>query len=201
MTQKSKITEWIEAIIIAAILAFFIRSFIVQAFKIPSGSMLETLQIGDHLLASRFAYDIKIPFTNTSLFSTGDPQRGDIVVFEYPEDPSVDFIKRVIGLPGDTIKIINKKVYINGELLTENYTQYTDQLILPRPIVRDNFGPITVPQSQYFCLGDNRDDSRDSRFWGFVPREAIVGKALILYWSWNSKDTSVRWNRLFTIIH
>ncbi len=200
MAQKSKIQEWFEAIIIAAFLALFIRSFVVQAFKIPSGSMLETLQIGDHLLVSRFGYDIKVPFTNISIFSTGDPQRGDIIVFEYPEDPSKDFIKRVIGLPGDKFEIVNKQVFINGQPLSEPYKQHIDSRILTLPQKRDNFKSVTVPQGHYLMLGDNRDDSRDSRFWGYVSREAIIGKALILYWSWDGGDMSVRWNRLLNVL-
>jgi len=201
MTYKSKTQEWIEAIFVAAILALFIRSFVVQAFKIPSGSMLETLQIGDHLLVSRFAYDIKVPFTNITIFSTGDPERGDIIVFEYPEDPSIDFIKRVIGLPGDTVEIVNKQVFINGEPINEPYKQHLDPFIQDLPLKRDNMKPLTVPEGKYLCLGDNRDNSRDSRFWGFVPREAIVGKALILYWSWDNDNMTVRWGRLLNMIH
>lgn len=194
----ARLREWVEAIIIAVILALFIRSFVVQAFKIPSGSMLETLQIGDHLLVSRFAYDIKVPFTNMVLFSTGTPDHGDIIVFEYPEDPSKDFIKRVIGLPGDTIEIKDKIVYRNGEPLEEAYTQHSDPRILPSR--RDFLAQFTVPEGKYFVLGDNRDDSRDSRFWGFVGREAIVGKALILYWSWDGREMSVRWNRIGDLV-
>ncbi|MBU1247858.1 MAG: signal peptidase I [Proteobacteria bacterium] len=200
MAYKSKLQEWIEAIFIAALLALFIRSFVIQAFKITSGSMLETLQIGDHLLVSRFAYDIKVPFTNVILFSTGDPQRGDILVFEYPEDPSKDFIKRLIGLPGDTVEIVNKQVLVNGEALDEPYKQHLDPLIKQFPEIRDNLKPVTVPEGHYLMLGDNRDDSRDSRFWGFVSREAIIGKALILYWSWDSQNMNVRWDRLLNII-
>lgn len=200
MAHKSKLQEWVEAIFIAALLALFIRSFVVQAFKIPSGSMLETLQIGDHLLVSRFAYDIKVPFTNISLYTTGDPERGDVIVFEYPEDPSKDFIKRVIALPGETFEIRNKQVFINGEAIVEPYKQHLDPRIRTHPELRDNFKLISVPEDSFLCLGDNRDDSRDSRFWGYVPREAIVGKALILYWSWDSRNMTVRWDRLLDVI-
>jgi signal peptidase I len=194
----AKLREWVEAILIAVVLALFIRSFVVQAFKIPSGSMLETLQIGDHLLVSRFAYDLKVPFTDISILSTGDPQHGDVIVFEYPEDPSKDFIKRVIGVPGDTIEIKNKIVYRNGEALIEPYVRHSDPRILPSR--RDFVATFTVPEGKYFVLGDNRDDSRDSRFWGFVGRDAIVGKALVLYWSWNGEDMSVRWNRIGDLV-
>ncbi|MDD4731978.1 MAG: signal peptidase I [Desulfovibrio sp.] len=195
----AKLREWVEAIVIAVVLALFIRSFVVQAFKIPSGSMLETLQIGDHLLVSRFAYDIKVPFTNISIFPTGDPEHGDIIVFEYPEDPSKDFIKRIIGLPGDRIEIRDKMVYRNGKVLQEPYTQHSDPRILPSR--RDYLAEFTVPKGKYFVLGDNRDDSRDSRFWGFVERDAIVGKAWILYWSWDRQDSSVRWDRIGDVLH
>jgi signal peptidase I len=201
MTSKSSTQEWVEAILIAVVLALFIRSFVVQAFKIPSGSMLETLQIGDHLLVSRFSYDIKVPFTNIILFSTGDPERGDVTVFEYPEDPSKDFIKRVIGLPGDTVEIVDKQVFINGKPLAEPYKQHTDPRILGAPHMRDNMKPVTVPEGHFFCMGDNRDDSRDSRFWGYVSREAIVGRALILYWSWDGPNAAVRWDRLLKPVH
>ncbi|MEF2144679.1 MAG: signal peptidase I [Desulfovibrionaceae bacterium] len=191
----AKLKEWGEAILIALVLALFIRSFVVQAFKIPSGSMLETLQIGDHLLVSRFAYDIKVPFTNIVIFPMGDPQHGDIIVFEYPEDPSKDFIKRVIGLPGDKIEIRGQTVLRNGEALTEPYSRHTGALSVEQPL--DMFQhPFTVPENQFFVLGDNRDESRDSRYWGFVDREAIVGKALVIYWSWNGQDMNVRWDRL-----
>ncbi|SKA94458.1 signal peptidase I [Paucidesulfovibrio gracilis DSM 16080] len=194
----AKLREWIEAIVIAVILALFIRSFVVQAFKIPSGSMLETLQIGDHLLVTRFSYDIKVPFTNISILPTGDPDHGDIIVFEYPENPSMDFIKRIIGLPGDRIEIRDKVVYRNGQALDEAYIQHSDPRILPSR--RDFLAEFTVPENKYFVMGDNRDDSRDSRFWGFVDREAIIGKAWILYWSWDHLDSSVRWNRIGDLV-
>jgi signal peptidase I len=185
--------EYAEALIVALILAFFIRSFVVQAFKIPSGSMLQTLQIGDHLLVTKFAYGVKIPFTNTMIIEREGPEQGDIIVFEFPEDPSKDFIKRVIGVPGDVIEIRDKKVFRNGVELQESYIQHVDSsMSVPR---RDNFGPVMVPENKYFVMGDNRDESYDSRFWGFVERNTIEGKALILYWSWASL-TDIRWERI-----
>lgn len=185
--------EYAEALIVALILAFFIRSFVVQAFKIPSGSMLQTLQIGDHLLVTKFAYGVKIPFTNSMIIEREGPKRGDVIVFDFPEDPSKDFIKRVIAVPGDVIEIREKKVFLNGEELSEPYIQHVDaSTSVPR---RDNFGPVMVPQNKYFVMGDNRDESYDSRFWGFVERNTIAGKALILYWSWESL-TNIRWERI-----
>jgi signal peptidase I len=185
--------EYAEALIVALVLAFFIRSFVVQAFKIPSGSMLQTLQIGDHLLVTKFAYGVKIPFTNSMIIEREGPERGDVIVFDFPEDPSKDFIKRVIAVPGDVIEIREKKVFLNGEELNEPYIQHVDSSSsVPR---RDNFGPVMVPQNKYFVMGDNRDESYDSRFWGFVERNTIAGKALILYWSWESL-TNVRWERI-----
>jgi signal peptidase I len=189
--------EYAEALIVALVLAFFIRSFVVQAFKIPSGSMLQTLQIGDHLLVSKFAYGVKVPFTNMMIFEREGPKHGDIIVFEFPEDPSKDFIKRVIGLPGDVIEVRDKQVYRNGVKLDEPYVQHVDQnRMVPR---RDNFGPVMVPEDKYFVMGDNRDESYDSRFWGFVDRNVIEGKALILYWSWASL-TDIRWERIGQLV-
>jgi signal peptidase I len=189
--------EYTEALLIAILLAFFIRSFVIQAFKIPSGSMLQTLQIGDHLLVTKFAYGIRLPFTDILLTRFDDPESGDIIVFEFPEDESKDFIKRVIGVPGDTIEIRNKNVYRNGEQLVEPYVQHTDPTIKP---IRDELGPITIPEGKYFVMGDNRDESYDSRFWGFVEREKILGKALIIYWSWEGVG-HIRWDRVGDLIH
>ena len=161
---QTMLKEYAEALIVALILAFFIRSFVVQAVKIPSGSMLQTLQIGDHLLVTKFAYGVKIPFTNIMVIEREGPKHGDVIVFDFPEDPSKDFIKRVIGLPGDVIEIRDKQVFRNGVQLTEPYVQHVDSASsVPR---RDNFGPVMVPENKYFVMGDNRDESYDSRFWG-----------------------------------
>ncbi|EGB14926.1 signal peptidase I [Pseudodesulfovibrio mercurii] len=206
MTQSSlkSFRDTLEAIVVALLLAFIIRAFIVQAFKIPSGSMLDTLQIGDHLLVSKFAYDVRLPsdiWLDTTdgkvLMKTGDPQRGDIVVFLFPEDESKDFIKRVIGLPGETLEVRNKVVYINGQPLDEPYVLHTKADTLP---VRDNFGPVVVPEGTYFVMGDNREGSYDSRWWGPVKRQKIVGKALVIYWSWGSL-TDIRFNRIGTMLN
>jgi signal peptidase I len=187
-----------------------IRAFVVQAFKIPSGSMKSTLLVGDHILVTKFTYGIKIPFMDTEIFDFGGPQRKDIVVFRYPVDPDKDFIKRVIGLPGDTIRIQNKRVFVNDKELDEPYVQHTDHGILPGSVSpRDNFGPIVVPQNSYFVMGDNRDESYDSRFWKFVDESVLKGKAFIIYWSWNgegkwstsSDEGYLRWGRVGKILH
>ncbi len=195
--EKSKLREYTEAIIIAVVIAFFIRTFIIQAFKIPSGSMKPTLQIGDHILVTKFSYGVKIPLLRKTLFSVGDPKRGDVIVFIYPEDRSKDFVKRVVGISGDTLEIKNKKIYLNGLPYSDGHGVYTDDMIIPGAAQpRDNFGPVTVPTGSLFVMGDNRDQSYDSRFWGFVDKRDVLGKALIIYWSWNKEDINVRWNRL-----
>ena len=207
-TKKSTLREYIEAFAIAILLAIFIRTFIVQAFKIPSGSMLPTLQIGDHLLVSKCIYGMKIPFSGTTLIPMKSPERSDVIVFKYPRDPSVDYIKRVVGLPGETLKIINKQVYINGKAIEDSHAHFSSQNILPGS-PRDNLSPITIPEGKVFVMGDNRDNSHDSRFWGFVDQKNILGKAFIIYWSWDIETpllsldrlTSVRWGRLADIIH
>ena len=196
-TEKSKLREYLEAIVIAVVIAFFIRTFIIQAFKIPSGSMKPTLQIGDHILVTKFSYGIKIPILRKTLIPISEPKRGDIVVFIYPEDRSKDFVKRVIGIGGDTIEIQNKKIYLNGLSYNDGHGIYADDMVIPGAAQpRDNFGPVTVPPASLFVMGDNRDQSYDSRFWGFVDKRDVLGKALIIYWSWNKDDLNVRWSRL-----
>ena len=202
MDVKSKLREYIEAIVIAVVIAFFIRTFVIQAFKIPSGSMKPTLQIGDHLLVTKFIYGVKIPIIRKTLIPVSEPKRGDIVVFIYPEDRSKDFVKRVIGIAGDTIEIKDKKIFLNSMLYKDNFGVYSDDMIIPGAAQpRDNFGPVTVPPGKIFCMGDNRDQSYDSRFWGFVDQSDVLGKALIIYWSWNSDDNSVRWSRIGRLLH
>ncbi|MCK4816638.1 signal peptidase I [bacterium] len=185
---KKEIIEWAKTIVIAFVLALTIRTFVVQAFKIPSGSMMDTLFAGDYLFVNKFIYGTKVPFTNKKILVFRKPKRGDIIVFKYPVDPKRNFIKRCIGLPGDTIEIRNKKVYINGEVLKEGYVVFKDQELYPNVDYlpkeysqRDNFGPVVVPDNACFMMGDNRDSSYDSRFWGFLPDKNIKGKALIVY--------------------
>jgi len=200
--KKSTFREYAEAIIVALLLALFIRTFVVQAFKIPSGSMEPTLLIGDHILVNKFIYGTKIPFTSIRLLPLQKPQKGDVVVFIYPLDPSKDFIKRVVAVEGDTVKITNKKLFINGVEAADPHAVYKEDTVFPAEVQkRDNFGPVTVPPGNIFVLGDNRDRSLDSRFWGFVPLEDLRGKAFIIYWSWNSQETNVRWNRIGHLIH
>ncbi|MFW5730268.1 MAG: signal peptidase I [Desulfonatronovibrionaceae bacterium] len=194
---QTMLKEYAEALIIALVLALFIRAFIVQAFKIPSGSMLETLQIGDHLLVNKFSYGIQMPFMDKYIIEFDGPERGDIIVFEFPEDPSKDFIKRVVGVPGDVIEIKGKKLYLNSRRLDEPYVRKVDHRVVDQ---RDDFGPFTVPEDSYFVLGDNRDESYDSRFWGIVKREKILGKAWIIYWSWEGVS-DIRWNRIGRSVH
>lgn len=206
MKKKSIVREYTEAIIVAALLAVFIRTFVIQAFKIPSGSMIPTLLIGDHLLVNKFIYGIKVPFTGTTLVPIKDPGRGDIIVFRYPLDKSTDYIKRVIGTPGDTILIKDQVVTINGEKIEDTHAYFAPTPMRPP---KADFGPVTVPENAYFVMGDNRNNSSDSRFWGFVEQNDILGKAFILYWSWDlekplfsfERFTSIRWSRIGDIIH
>ena len=205
MTTKKKNVwrENIEAILIAVVIALFIRTFIVQAFKIPSGSMLETLQIGDQILVNKFIYGVKIPFTDGyTLIPVKNPQRGDIVVFKYPEDPSKDYIKRVMAVGGDSIEIIDKQVFVNDKPVTdEPWAVHKDPRILPRQFSRrDTMKKVQVPEGKLFVMGDNRDNSHDSRFWGFVDLKAVKGEAFIIYWSWNKEKFGVRWKRLGNLL-
>jgi signal peptidase I len=197
--KKSTFREYTEAILIALVLAFIIRSFLVQAFKIPSGSMIPTLLVGDHILVNKFVFGPQVPFTKHRFLSFQKPKRGEVVVFLEPTDRKKDFIKRVIGLPGETIQVINRKVHINGEPLKEaDYVYYTN----PRYVRGlDNHGPIKIPEDSYFMMGDNRENSSDSRVWGPVPFELIKGKAFVIYWSWDGPHRSVRWRRIGDIIH
>jgi len=199
--EKSKIREYAESILWALILALIIRTCVVQAFKIPSGSMEDTLAIGDHLLVNKFIYGIKLPFSEKRFLKLRDPRQGDVMVFEYPVDRSKDFIKRVIGVPGDEIEVRNKHVYVNGVLYQNPHEVYRETAVFPREMnPRDNFGPVRVPPRSYFMMGDNRDNSCDSRFWGFIKESDIKGKALIKYWSWDRNAWRVRWENIGRLI-
>jgi signal peptidase I len=203
---KSKAKEIIESIIIAILIAVFIRTFIICAYKIPSESMKPTLLIGDHLLVNKFIYGVKIPLLRKIIIPIREPKRGEIVVFIFPNDRSKDFIKRVIGVGGDKIEIKNKKIFINDQEFKDSYGVFTDSISRPKAMdSRDNFGPVTVPKDSIFVMGDNRDNSMDSRFWGFVGLEDVEGKALILYWSWNRDEKQIfnrlRWQRLGHLLH
>ena len=200
--------DWIEPVLIALVLAGIIRSFIIQPFKIPSGSMEDTLLVGDQLMAAKFTYGLRIPFGNSFIVRWSDPKPGDVIVFQYPDDPSIDYIKRCVAVAGQTVEVRDKHVYVDGALIHDPpKSKHTKATILHRDISnRDNYGPVTVPKGNMFMMGDNRDNSHDSRFWGYVPYEHIKGKAFIIWWSWDS-DASwydpihlVRWGRIFDII-
>ncbi|QEM68499.1 signal peptidase I [Geobacter sp. FeAm09] len=200
--HKSIIREYAESIAIALILALVIRTYLVQAFKIPSGSMEDTLAIGDHLLVNKFIYGTKLPFSDKRLLTLRDPQRGDVIVFEYPEDPSKDFIKRVVGTPGDVVEGKDKKVFVNGKPYENPHEVHKEKDIIPKEMnPRDTFGPVTVPPNSYFMMGDNRDRSYDSRFWGFVSRDKIKGLAFIKYWSWDKDKFRPRFGSIGKLIN
>ena len=189
--KKSVLREYFESIVIAVILALFVRTWVVQAFKIPTGSMENNLLIGDHLLVNKFVFGPTPLAIGRKVLPVRPIRRGDIVVFKYPDEPDRDFIKRVIGLPGETIELRNKKVHVNGQPLEEPYVHFltppsTEYQEVTSSDLRERFGPVTVPPDQYFVMGDNRDNSQDSRYWGFLPRHYVKGKALLIYWSYES---------------
>jgi signal peptidase I len=213
---KSVVREYGEAMFVALILAIFIRTFFIQAYKIPSGSMEPTLLIGDHILVNKILYGLRMPDSLFGLQIPGLPygrylfhiesvHRGDVVVFVFPPDRSKDFIKRVIGIAGDTIQVKDGAVWLNGEKMPDPHGHFevaTAERSSASP--RDNFGPITVPPGKLFMMGDNRDRSYDSRFWGFVDDDDVEGRATIIYWSWDSEGSSIipiRWNRFGMIVH
>jgi signal peptidase I len=188
--RKSTIREYFESIVIAVILALFVRTWVVQAFKIPTGSMENNLLIGDHLLVNKFVFGPTASPLDRTILPVRDIHRRDVIVFKYPEEPERDFIKRVIGLPGDTVELRAKKVYINGQPLDEPYVHFltpaSDNSEVTSMDVRERYGPVTVPPDQYFVMGDNRDNSQDSRYWGFLPRSYVKGRAMMIYWSYES---------------
>jgi signal peptidase I len=205
MQMKKFVKEYLEPIVIAILIALFVRTFVAQAFKIPSSSMEPTLLVGDYLLVNKFIYGLRIPYTNIKFFQFEKPQRGDVIVFIYPKDPTKDFIKRVIGTEGEKVQIVRKQIYINDRLINDPWGHFQiGQQLGYFPMI-ENFGPVVVPQHALFVLGDNRDNSQDSRFWGYVDRNAVLGKAFILYFSWNSNAENlfdeVRWSRVGSLIH
>jgi len=247
--RKSVAREYLESIVVAVILALFIRTFAVQAFKIPTGSMEQNLLIGDHLLVNKLVYSPSLAPWEETLFGKKPIRRGDVVVFKYPEEPWRDFIKRVIGLPGETVEVRNRRVLVNGRPLEEDVQNCSlgpaSQLMCEDAdsshggaykvyymgaargdddseagTLQDGWGPQTVPPGHILVLGDNRDNSRDSRFWGFLPIDQVKGRALLVYWSYEAtreeyhrsgvvewlKDTlsafgRTRWRRFFHVIH
>ena len=205
MGKKTFVKEYIEPIVIAILIALFIRAFIVQAFKIPSSSMEPTLLVGDHILVNKFIHGIRIPFTDTKLLEFKKPKRGEIVVFIYPKDRSKDFIKRVIGTEGEKVEIIRNKIYINDKLINDPWGYYDEKSEWTRyRQPAEKFGPVVVPKDSLFVLGDNRENSQDSRFWGFVNVNAVKGNAFIIYFSldWHAQNLldKIRWIRLGKLI-
>ena len=199
--SKSILREYLEALLIAVVFATFARTWVVQAFKIPTGSMEQNLLVGDHILVNKFILAPTATALERWLLPVQPTRRGDVVVFKYPEDPTRDFIKRCIGTPGDTVEIADKVIYVNGQRVDDSsYTYHTDSRTYPRSMLlqenfryRDNFGPYTVPQGNYFFLGDNRDNSNDSRYWGPVPASYLKGRALVIYWSFESQREPLDW--------
>jgi signal peptidase I len=199
--NKGQLREWGEALIFALILALIIRAFLIQAYRIPSSSMEDTLLKGDHILATKYNYGVTVPFATYKIFGSDIiPKRGDVIIFTFPQNHEMDFVKRVVGLPGDTVAIINKKVFINGKEYVQGHEKYTDPLIVDRGIsvIRDNMPETLIKKGNIFVMGDNRDQSYDSRFWGQLPLENVKGKALIIYFSWDSNNF---FNRLLRIGH
>jgi signal peptidase I len=196
--KKSLVREYGEAIFVAVLLALVIRQFAVQAFTIPSGSMMDTLLIGDYILVNKFLYGAEIPFLDIHLPGLRAPERGDIIVFKYPNDESRDFIKRIIGKGGDTVQVRDNHVWLNGALIEEPYVREGSFHATPSAHCGYLYAcePLRVPAGSYFVMGDNRDNSQDSRYWGFVKREKIRGMAFLIYWSWNGETHWLRWRRL-----
>jgi signal peptidase I len=208
--QKSTVREYFESILVAVVLALFVRTFVFQAFKIPTGSMKPNLLVGDHLIVKKFIFAPTASPLERALLPMRPIERGDIIVFKYPEEPERDFIKRVIGLPGETLELQNQTVLINGQPLNEPYTHYLFPPAAEGQMDEDRrrkYGPVTVPDAHYFMMGDNRDDSQDSRWWGFLPQTYVKGRALFIYWSFDTPEDgssggfAPRWGRLFHQIH
>ena len=204
--RKSTVREYFETLLTAVVLALFVRTWVVQAFKIPTGSMENNLLIGDHLLVNKFVFGPTASALERAVLPVRAVRRGDIVVFKYPEDPERDFIKRVIGLPGETIEVRRKVVHVGGRPLDESYVHFlqpaaaSDSEVTAHD-VRESYGPVTVPEGHYFVMGDNRDNSQDSRYWGFLPAGHVKGRALVIYWSWDAEGGAnplahTRWGRL-----
>jgi signal peptidase I len=198
--HSSTFAEYAEALAVAVVLALFIRTFFFQAFQIPSGSMEDTLLVGDYLFVNKFLYGAEIPFTGGKrLPGLRDPRRGDIIVFRYPKTEKEDYIKRCVGVEGDTILYMDKVLYVNGERIVEDFTKLDGRSSNQGP--QNHFGPFVVPKDHLFMMGDNRDHSSDSRFWGPVNKRLLRGKAIFIYWSWDNVRNRVRFGRLFDLIH
>jgi len=198
---KNLLREYLVSLGWAVLLALVIRTFVMQTFEIPSGSMENTLEVGDYLIANKFLYGLRLPWSGERVLPVRAPKRGDVVIFKFPEDRSQDFIKRLIGVPGDEVMVRGKQVFVNGKAFTDPHEVHKDPAVLPATAgPRDNFGPVRVPEGSYFMMGDNRDNSYDSRFWGFVKLEDIVGLAVVKYWSFIPGTWQVRWENLGRVI-
>ena len=199
--QKSLLREYVEAIVYALLLTVALRAFVLQAFRIPSESMLDTLLVGDYLFVNKLDYGPKIPFTETRLPGFRKPERGDIIVFQYPDDPRRDYIKRCVALGGQTVEVKDKVLYVDGQKQVEPYVKHIDPTNHPASFdPRDNYGPEQVPPGHLFMMGDNRDNSNDSRFWGPVNMSLVKGRAMFLYWSWDGERRWPRFHRILTAI-
>ena len=199
--SRSVVREYVEALLWALALTLFLRAFVIQAFRIPSASMQDTLLIGDFLFVNKFEYGPNLPFTHIRLPGLRAPRRGDVIVFQFPQDPSKDFIKRCIATAGETVEIKDKRLTVDGVPLTEPYAIHSDPSVRPAGYdYRDNFGPYTVAKGELFMMGDNRDNSNDSRFWGPVAMSLVKGRAMFLYWSWDPERKWPRFQRILTAI-
>jgi signal peptidase I len=202
--RKSIVREYAEAIAIAVLLALVIRSLVVQAFTIPSGSMMDTLLVGDYILVNKFLYGPELPLVDWRMPAIRDPRRGDIIVFKYPQDEKRDFIKRIVATPGERVQVRGHQVFVNGRPLQEPYTKFSDSGGVRGGEAYCGYAygcePTLVPPDSYFVMGDNRDNSQDSRYWGFVKRDKIKGKAFLIYWSWDGDRHWLRWWRLANYI-
>jgi len=213
------VLEYAKFLFPVVLIVFLLRGFIAEPFRIPSGSMLPTLEVGDFILVNKFAYGIRIPVWNKKVFGSGTPHRGDVVVFRYPDDPSIDYIKRIIGVPGDKVAYYNKVLYINGKKMPQSmlgsykqdgsyvqYTRYNEDLqVVKHDILKTNNSDtgdfiVKVPAHRYFAMGDNRDNSRDSRYWGFVPDKNLIGEAFLVWMNWSSAG-GLKWKRIGSAIH
>lgn len=219
--KEPLLVEYARSFFPVLLIVLLLRSFLVEPFRIPSGSMIPTLLVGDFILVNKFAYGIRLPVLNTKVIPIGEPHRGDVVVFRYPENPSLDYIKRIVGLPGDTIAYYDKTVYVNGKpvpqqvaggygkgpghdmysLRLEKLGKVEHPILLNTAAPNINMSPVTVPKGMYFAMGDNRDNSRDSRSWGFVPEENLVGEAFLIWMNWDSEDGGgITWSRIGHVI-
>lgn len=223
LLKEPLLVEYSRAFFPVILIVLLLRSFLAEPFRIPSGSMMPTLLIGDFILVNKFSYGLRLPVLNTKFLDVSEPQRGDVVVFRYPENPSIDYIKRVVGLPGDHVAYHDKTLYINGKPIPKEplgtyigfgagaastgstlwleHLDGVDHDILIRPDVRGPEPDLVVPEGQYFMMGDNRDNSRDSRYFGFVPEQNLVGKAFMIWMSWDGSDKAVVWDRIGQMIH